>query len=128
VNQEPIYEEASVDFAKLDLKRYQRIAVSDVPKGTILPFSPSRGGFDCLLAFVQSERQLEDAIEKVQRTEGKVGLMLAYPKGTSRKLTSQVNRDHIVSHIKRDKRFSAPRLASLSDDWSGFSFTFDSTS
>jgi hypothetical protein len=128
VKWEVINEDVSMDFAKLNLNRYQRIAVSGLPGDTILPFNPSQAEFDCLLAFVQSERQVEDAIAKVNRTKGKVGLILVYPKGTSKKHTSQVNRDDIVSKIKQDKRFAAPRLVSLDDDWSGFSFTFDSAS
>ncbi len=103
-----------MDSAKLNLSRYQRIAVSDVPTGTILPFTPSKAGFDCLLASVHSERQVEeDAIEQVKMTKGKVGLTLVYPKGTSKKLMSQFNRDHIVSKVKEDKRFAAPRLVSF---------------
>lgn len=121
-------EEAFMEFAKLNLGRYERIGVSDVPRDTILPFKPSNKEFDCLLAFVNSERQVQDAIDKVKRTKGKVGLIFVYPKGSSKKHASQVNRDDIVSKIKRDKRFVAPRLVSLDADWSGFSFTFDSGS
>lgn len=117
-----------MDLAKLNLGRYKRIAVSDVPIDTSLPFAPSKAEFDCLLAFVQSERQVEHAIAKVKGSKRKVGLILVYPKGTSKKYASQVNRDGIISQIKKYRRFGAPRLVSLDADWSGFSFNFDPVS
>jgi hypothetical protein len=79
-----------------------------------------------LLALVQSEKQVENAIEKVTTSESKTGLILIYPKGTSKNYKSQINRDSIIEKIKKDKRFKAPKLVSLDDDWSGFMFTFDS--
>jgi len=44
------------------------------------------------------------------------------PKSTSNNYTSQINRDSIVVKVKSASNFRAPKLVSLDEDWSGFSF------
>ncbi len=106
-----------MDFQKLDLDKYQKISVVDLPTGMTLPFDPSEALFDCLLAFVQSEKQVDEAINNVKISTGKVRLIFIYPKGTSKRYSSQINRDGIVARIKKDERFRAPKLVSLDEDW-----------
>ncbi len=111
-----------MDFQKLKLGGYKNILVTNVPNNIALPFKPSKSSFDCLLAFVQTEEQVDQAISKTRSNDGEVYLILAYPKSTSKNYKSQVNRDSILAKIRPDNKFKAPRLVSLDEDWSGFSF------
>jgi hypothetical protein len=117
-----------MDFHKLKLEKYQRVAVAGLPDGVELPFAPTEGTFDCLLAFVQSEDALKDAVETAVAAGTGTGLVIAYPKGSSKKYQSTVNRDSIISHIQAVGGFKAPRLVSLDKDWSGFSFRYEGES
>ena len=113
-----------MDFHKLKIDNYQRIAVHYLPDGVELPFATVDAPFDCLIAFVQTEEQVDEAIAATENAGKETLLILAYPKGTSKNHTSQVNRDTIVAKIQASGKFKAPRLVSLDSDWSGFSFKY----
>lgn len=113
-----------MDFYKLKLEKYENIKVLNPPPGVDLPFEPVENDFQCLLSFVQTEAGVDSAIEEVVKEGSGTALILAYPKGTSKNYQSEVNRDSIVAKIKATPTFKAPRLVSLDQDWSGFSFRY----
>ena len=113
-----------MDFYKLKLEAYQRIAVTNKPSGIKLPFDTVESDYDCLLAFVQTEAQVHEAIASVVTAGSGRGLILVYPKGTSKKYNAKINRDSIIAIIKGQNGFKAPRLVSLDQDWSAFSFKY----
>jgi hypothetical protein len=114
-----------MDFNKLKLDQYENIKVLNLPAGVILPFETAETNFQCLIAFVQSEAQVDQAIAQVEKAGSGTALVLAYPKGASKKYKSEVNRDSIAAKVLADPNFKAPRLVSLDQDWSGFSFKYE---
>lgn len=113
-----------MDFHKLKLNAYGSIGVAYAPDGIELPFTPAKSKYECLLAFVQSEAQVDESINSVVNSGSGTCLILAYPKGSSKRYTSAVNRDLIAAKIKQAGGFKAPLLVSLNEDWSGFSFRY----
>ncbi len=111
-----------MDFHKLKLDAFRDVQYRGLPEGVEPPTANAAGRFDCLVCFVQTEAEVADAIESTLGAGSGTGLVLAYPKGTSKKYESEVNRDTIVAQIRSSGRFKAPRLVSLDADWSGFSF------
>ncbi|MFZ0546645.1 MAG: hypothetical protein WAM60_14460 [Candidatus Promineifilaceae bacterium] len=111
-----------MDFYKLKLDKYDRIKVFHLPPGVELPFETAENDFQCLISFVQTEGEVDEAIAEVVKAGSGTGLVLAYPKGTSKNYKSEVNRDSIIAKIQATSEFKAPRLVSLDRDWSGFSF------
>lgn len=113
-----------MDSHKLKLDKYENIKVLNLPGGVELPFETAENNFQCLIAFVQSEAQVDSAIAEVKKAGSGTALILAYPKGTSKRYKAEVNRDSIAAKVLATPNFGAPRLVSLDQDWSGFSFKY----
>ncbi|ODS29816.1 MAG: hypothetical protein SCARUB_05081 [Candidatus Scalindua rubra] len=114
-----------MDFHKLKLDQFDNIKVLNLPSGVDLPFTSTKNKFQCLISFVQTEAEVDEAISQVVKVGGGTSLIIAYPKGASKKFQSEVNRDTIIAKIKAISNFKAPKLVSLNQDWSGFSFRYE---
>ena len=81
-----------------------------------------KGTYAFILAFVPDKSALERIIKDVVRAADAKGyLWICYPKGTSKKYTSDVNRDKLRELLGRWE-LEAVTLVSIDDDWSALRF------
>ena len=116
-------------FAKLNLKDQTQIVILDAPasfekelaslkgvdivrdlkKAKLLSFS---------LAFVTTQKQVDALAPAIGRkAEGDAIVWLAYPKGSSKKYKSEINRDHGWDPFGREG-FEPVRMVAIDEDWS----------
>jgi hypothetical protein len=70
------------------------------------------------LAFVTTQAQVDAlAAQIVKKTKGDAIVWFAYPKGTSKKYKSQVDRDHGWIALGREG-FEPVRMVAIDEDWS----------
>jgi hypothetical protein len=120
-------------FAKLNLKDHKKIVVLNSPDS----FESELAGLKGLeiirdlkkakdlafsLAFVTTQEQVNAlAPEIARKAEGDAILWLAYPKGTSKKYKSQINRDKGWNALGQEG-FEPVRMVAIDQDWSAVRF------
>lgn len=120
-------------FEKLNLKDHTRILVLNSPASFEKELASLRGveilrdadgaaeiGFS--LAFVTTQKEADTAAKLVARkTKGDAVVWFAYPKGTSKKYQSEINRDNGWGEIGK-AGFEIVRLVAIDEDWSASRF------
>ena len=120
-------------FAKLNLKDHKQIVVLDSP-GSFESELAALQGVEVLrdlkkvkqvtfsLAFVTTPQQIDALAPKLARkAEGDAILWFAYPKGTSKKYNSQIDRDHGWTTLGQEG-FEPVRMVAIDEDWSAKRF------
>lgn len=120
-------------FEKLNLKGQQEIAVLHAPASfepelarlpvlTINHHLQSVAEINFLLAFVTRKAEVEAlAAEVGARAKGDAVVWFAYPKGTSKKLKCDFNRDTGWDFLKA-AGFDTVRAVAIDEDWTGLRF------
>ena len=120
-------------FEKMNLKDQDAILVLDAPKsfepelktlkGVTVHCAPGRVtkiGF--FLAFVTSQPEVDKSARlAAEKTAGDAVVWLAYPKGTSKRYTSTINRDSGWKGMGA-AGFEPVRMVAIDEDWSGVRF------
>lgn len=120
-------------FAKLNLKDHKQIVVLDSPDS----FEGELGvlkGVDVVrdlkkakqvafaLAFVMTQEKVDALAPAIARkAEGDAIVWFAYPKGSSKKYKSQINRDNGWNVLGREG-FEPVRMVAIDEDWSAVRF------
>jgi hypothetical protein len=74
------------------------------------------------LAFVTTQEQFNDLAPAIARKAGGGAVLwFAYPKGTSKKYKSQINRDHGWNMLVHEG-FEPVRMVAIDEDWSAKRF------
>jgi hypothetical protein len=123
---------ASSTFAKLNLKDQREIVVLNAPAsfepelrglaGVTVRRDAKGGRIDFSLAFVTTQKEV-DAIgpQVAKKAKGDAVVWFAYPKGSSKKYTSQINRDNGWAVMGR-AGFEPVRMVAIDEDWSALRF------
>lgn len=120
-------------FDKLNLKDQKQIVVLNAPESfehelatlrniTILRTLQAAKEIEFCLAFVTKQNEVDTlgrAIAKLAK--GDAIVWFAYPKGTSKKYKSEINRDH-GWQVLGQFGFECVRSVAIDDDWSGARF------
>lgn len=120
-------------FDKLQLKAHKEIVVLGAPAS----FEPEIARLEgvtvhrslngvpdvvFVLAFVKTQAELDDAVKQVtSRVKGDAMVWFAYPKGTSRRYASTINRDTGWDSLGA-AGFESVRLVAIDEDWSALRF------
>lgn len=84
--------------------------------------SQPKGSYDFVLAFVHSLAEAEKAAKAVSKALSEKGVFwMAYPKGTSRKYQSDINRDKGHA-LMQERGFDGVSLIAIDEDWSAMRF------
>jgi hypothetical protein len=123
----------STVFAKLNLKDHKRIVVLDSP-GSFESELAALQGVEIIrdlkkakqltfsLAFVTTQEQVNALAPAIARkAEGDAIVWFAYPKGTSKKYKSQIDRDHGWTALGQEG-FEPVRMVAIDEDWSAKRF------
>jgi hypothetical protein len=123
----------STVFAKLNLKDHKQIVVLGSP-GSFESELAALQGVEIIrdlkkakqvtfsLAFVTTQEQVDDLAPAIARkAEGDAIVWFAYPKGTSRKYKSQIDRDHGWNALGQED-FEPVRIVAIDEDWSAKRF------
>jgi hypothetical protein len=120
-------------FAKLNLKGQTEIVVLDSPESFERELSSLKGveivrdlkrarQISFSLAFVTTQKQVDALGPAIGRkAEGDVVIWMAYPKGSSKKYKSEINRDHGWEPLGR-AGFEPVRMVAIDEDWSALRF------
>ena len=120
-------------FEKMNLKDQEAILVLDAPKsfepelkalkGVTVHSAPGRvTGIGFFLAFVTSQPEADKAARlAAEKTAGDAVVWFAYPKGTSKRYTSTINRDSGWKAMGATG-FEPVRMVAIDEDWSGLRF------
>ena len=120
-------------FAKLNLKDHKQIVVLDSPssfeselvglKGVeIIRDLKKAKRLTFSLAFVMTQEQVNALAPAIARkAEGDAVIWFAYPKGTSKKYRSQINRDNGWNALGLEG-FEPVRMVAIDEDWSAVRF------
>lgn len=118
-------------FKKLNLGKHERIVVVNAPEsferelrtlqGVRILRDPAEAvGFS--LAFVTKRQEVETVGRAIAvKSRGDAIVWFAYPKGTSKKYKSEINRDH-GWQVLGDCGFEAVRSIAIDEDWSAIRF------
>ncbi len=120
-------------FEKLNLKDQKQIVVLNAP-GSFETELAGLKGVEIIrdlkkakevtfsLAFVTTAKDVDAMSAAIARkAEGDVIVWFAYPKGTSRKYKSEINRDKGWSVLGREG-FEPVRMVAIDEDWSALRF------
>lgn len=120
-------------FDKLNLKDHTGILVLGAP-ASFEPEIESLSGVSVVrdaskiesirfaIVFVTKAAEVESAVERIaSKTVGDVVLWFAYPKGTSTRYRSDLNRDSGWDSLRSDG-FETVRLVAIDEDWSALRF------
>jgi hypothetical protein len=102
-------------FAKLNLKNHKGGVeiIRDLKKAKELGFS---------LAFVTTQKQIDALAPAIARKAGGDAIVwFAYPKGTSKKYTSQIDSNNGWNMLGREG-FEPVRMVAIDEDWSAKRF------
>lgn len=84
--------------------------------------SQPKGSYDFILAFVHSMAEAEKTAGTVSKALSEKGIFwMAYPKGTSKKYQSDINRDKGHA-LMQEKGFDGVSLVAIDEDWSAMRF------
>ena len=120
-------------FEKLQLKGQDEIVVLNAPKSFEPEMARLKGvtvkrsltgvnDIHFALAFVTTQDEADDAIKGVtSRVKGDAGVWFAYPKGSSKRYTSTINRDNGWAKLGA-AGFEAVRMIAIDEDWSAVRF------
>jgi hypothetical protein len=120
-------------FDKLNLKKQREILVLDAPPSfepelralsgvSILRDSRKVKSIEFAVAFVTRRAEVDAAVQLiVPKTDGDVVLWFAYPKGTSKRHVSEINRDTGWESLQ-SAGFETVRLVAIDEDWSALRF------
>jgi hypothetical protein len=119
-------------FAKLNLKDQAEIVVLNAPasfepelkslKGVTVRRDAKGGDIDFSLAFVMTQKDVDSIGPQVaKKAKGDAIVWFAYPKGSSKKYKSQINRDNGWA-VMGDAGFEPVRMVAIDEDWSAVRF------
>ena len=120
-------------FEKLNLKDQKQILVIDAPESFEPELAALRGvkvlrkvadadPIEFALAFVTKQRAVDAAAKLiVKKANGDAIVWFAYPKGSSKKYKSEINRDS-GWQILGDSGFEPVRMVAIDEDWSALRF------
>jgi hypothetical protein len=123
---------AMATFAKLNVKDQTEIVVLNAPasfepelkalKGVTVRRDAKGGDIGFSLAFVITQKDV-DAIgaQVAKKAKGDAIVWFAYPKGTSKKYKSQINRDSGWA-VMGKAGFEPVRMVAIDEDWSALRF------
>jgi hypothetical protein len=120
-------------FDKLNLKDQKQILVINAPEGFEPELKALRGvsvqrdlknasEVEFSLAFVTKQKE-DDALGKAiaKKAQGDAVVWFAYPKGSSKKYKSEINRD-AGWQVLGDAGFEPVRMVAIDEDWSAVRF------
>jgi hypothetical protein len=119
-------------FAKLNLKDQAEIIVLNAPasfepelkslKSVTVRRDAKGGDIGFSLAFVMTQKEVETLGPQVaKKAKGDAIVWFAYPKGSSKKYKSQINRDNGWA-VMGDAGFEPVRMVAIDEDWSALRF------
>jgi len=119
-------------FAKLNLKDQTEIIVLNAPasfepelkalKDVTVRRDAKGGVIDFSLAFVTTQKEVDTLGPQVaKKAKGDAVVWFAYPKGSSKKYTSQINRDNGWAVLGK-AGFEPVRMVAIDEDWSAVRF------
>ena len=120
-------------FGKLNLKDQQQILIVDAPDSFESELASLKGveivrelkkakQVTFSLAFVTTQERVNVLAPAIARmTEGDAVVWFAYPKGSSKKYKSQINRDSGWEVFGREG-FEPVRMVAIDEDWSAIRF------
>jgi len=119
-------------FAKLNLKDQAEIVVLNAPasfepelkslKGVTVRRDARGGDIDFSLAFVMTQKEVDTLAPQVaKKAKGDAIVWFAYPKGSSKKYKSQINRDNGWA-VMGSAGFEPVRMVAIDEDWSAVRF------
>ena len=119
-------------FAKLNLKDQNEIVVLNAPasfepelktlKGVTVRRDVKGGDIDFSLAFVMTQKEVDTLAAKVAKNaKGDAVVWFAYPKGSSKKYRSEINRDSGWA-VMGKAGFEPVRMVAIDEDWSAVRF------
>jgi hypothetical protein len=114
-------------FAKLNLKDQTEIVVLNAPasfepelkslKGVTVRRDAKSGDIDFSLAFVTTQKEVDTIAPQVaKKAKGDAVVWFAYPKGSSKKYKSQINRDNGWA-VMGKSGFEPVRMVAIDEDW-----------
>jgi hypothetical protein len=123
----------SPTFQKLNLKNHSHILVLNAPKSFEPELAALRGvtvardlkDIDSVafsLAFVTRQQEVDTLGKAIaKRAEGDAVVWFAYPKGSSKKYKSEINRD-AGWQVLGEAGFEPVRMVAIDEDWSAVRF------
>lgn len=120
-------------FDKLQLKDQKEIVVLNAPKSFEPELARLKGvdvrrsvqgvkEIQFSLAFVTTQAEVDANVKSVaERAKGDAVVWFAYPKGSSRRYTSTINRDSGWDSLGK-AGFEAVRMIAIDEDWSAVRF------
>ena len=119
-------------FAKLNLKDQTEIVVLNAPasfepelkslKGVTVRRDAKGGDIGFSVAFVMTQKEVDAlAAQVAKKAKGDAVVWFAYPKGSSKKYTSQINRDNGWA-VMGKAGFEPVRMVAIDEDWSAVRF------
>jgi len=120
-------------FEKLNLKDLKRIVVLNAPGSfepelktlsgvTVLRNLEGREGVAFSLAFVTKQKEVDTLGKTIgKKAEGDAVVWFAYPKGSSKKYKSEINRDDGWA-VMGKAGFEPVRMVAIDEDWSAIRF------
>jgi len=123
----------STTFEKLNLKNQGQIVVLNAPESfeselralqglTILRSLQNANEIEFSLVFVTKQKEVDTLARIIaEKAAGDAVIWFAYPKGTSKKYKSEVNRDN-GWQVLGDLGYEIVRSVAIDEDWSGARF------
>jgi hypothetical protein len=120
-------------FEKLNLRDHNRIVVLNAPQSfepelatlhgvTVLRGLQGAGDIGFSLAFVTKQQEIDKLASAIsKKVKGDAVLWFAYPKGTSKKYKSEINRDNGWQALGK-AGFEPVRMVAIDEDWSASRF------
>ena len=120
-------------FDKLNLKSLTKILVLNAPQSfepelaalqgiTLSRSLRGLGEIEFALAFVTRQKEVEQLADSIAKmAKGDPVVWFAYPKGTSKKYQSEINRDSGWQAL-RQAGFDTVRMVAIDEDWSALRF------
>lgn len=120
-------------FEKLNLKDQKQIVVLNAPERFERELAGLRdvrvsrdleraNEIEFSLAFVTKQKEVDTQAKAIaKKAKGDAVVWFAYPKGTSKKYKSEINRDHGWQALG-DLGFEAVRAVAIDEDWSAARF------
>ena len=120
-------------FAKLNLKAQSELLIVAAPSSfepeiqalagvSIVRDARKAKSIDFAVVFVTTRAEVDAAVKSIAlKAAGDVVLWFAYPKGTSKRYASEINRDTGWDSLK-SAGFETVRLVAIDQDWSALRF------
>ena len=120
-------------FEKLNLKNHTQIIVLNAPQSfepelaalhnvTILRSLQGLDGIQFSLAFVTKQKEVDTLAKGIaKKAKGDAVVWFVYPKGTSKRYKSEINRDS-GWHVLGKAGFEPVRMVAIDEDWSACRF------